>query len=158
MFRTNIFNELGITTATEFEDSEYNALLTQYPQVSELYKEYKVYNSLNNSLSAAQANLTSIQERNNNLPDNSARIAELEGLIGEIDVALADSSTGILDKITLQNAMAEYVTEKEQLEAEQTATDTTEIEARITTLASEVAAQATVVNDLCSAMGMGDLV
>ena len=158
MFRTNIFNELGITTQTEFEDSEYNALLSQYNQVSELYKEYKAYNSIDNSLNAAQANLTSVQERNNNLPDNSARITELEGFVSDIDTALADSSTGILDKITLQNAREEYVTEKEQLEAEQTAQDTTEIEARITTLTSELAAQATVVNDLCAAMGMGDLV
>ena len=37
-------------------------------------------------------------------------------------------------------------------------TDTTEIEARISTLTSEVAAQATVVNDLATGMGMEALI
>jgi len=152
MFITHIFKDLGISTKTEFEDAEYNTLLTQYPKVSELYKEHKVYNTINSSLNAAQVNLTAIQGRNNNLPDNLERIAELAAFIAAIEGGT------LLEQIQLKDTKAEYVAEKERLEAEQTAQDTTEAQARIDTLTTDLVAQKTVVNGLSNGMDMGDIV
>jgi len=157
MIETNMFKDLGISTKTEFEDAEYNGLLEQYPQVNELHKEMygkknRSYTNIEKELTSAQTNLEALQERNSNLPDNSERITELTTLIAAIDEGT------LMQQIEYKAVKDEYVAEKAQLEAEQTPSDTTEVETRIDTLTAELSDQKTVVNGLCAGMGMGDLI
>lgn len=138
------YKKLGISDKEVFTDEEFAAM----PDISTLYPLWKEYNSLTAQKVAAESRLTVAQARNADLPDNSARIAELQTYIDAIDGATT------LEQIQLRDTRAEYVSEKEQLEAEQTATDTTPIQAEIDSLTSQITAKETEIRDECTALGI----
>ena len=138
------YKELGISDKEVFEDAEF----AQMPDISNLYPLWQEYNALTAQKASAESRLAAAQARNADLPDNSTRITELQTYIDAIDGATT------LEQIQLRDTKAEYVSEKEQLEAEQTATDTTAIQAEITTLTSQISAKATEITDECTVLGI----
>ena len=138
------YKELGISDKEVFEDAEF----AQMPDISNLYPLWKEYNALTAQKAAAESRLAAAQARNDDLPDNSARITELQTYIDAIDGATT------LEQIQLRDTKAEYVSEKEQLEAEQTATDTTVIQSEIDSLTSQISAKATEITDECTVLGI----
>jgi predicted nucleic acid-binding Zn-ribbon protein len=138
------YKELGISNKEVFTDEEFAAM----PDISTLYPLWKEYNSLTSQKASVENRLAVAQARNADLPDNSARIAELQTYIDAIDGATT------LEQIQLRDTRAEYVNEKEQLEAEQTAIDTTPIQAEIDSLASQITAKETEINNECTVLGI----
>ena len=138
------YKKLGISDKEVFTDEEFAAM----PDISYLYKLWEQHNRLTAQKTAAESRLAAAQARNADLPDNSTRIAELQTYIDAIDGATT------LEQIQLRDTKAEYVSEKEQLEAEQTATDTTVIQSEIDSLTSQISAKATEIADECTVLGI----
>jgi len=159
MFSTPIFERLGLATKEEFSDAEYAALLTQYPDVNALWVLHKNWSTSKAQLESKQAQLTSVQTSNAALPDNSAEIATLTAYIVDIDSLLDDPSTSLADKIKYYRPYkADYEAQIAELEADQAAQDTTELEAEIATLSSIVASKLSDLNTLANQMGLDDYV
>jgi len=156
MFKTNMFYTLGISQKTEFEDNEYAALLTQYPEVNNLWVLHKEWDVAKTAYEGKQSQLSNAQASNAALPDNSADITELNSYISEIDTALADSGTGLVDKIKFRELKANYEAQVAELETAQTPQDTTALTAEVATSASTAAEKLSALNTLANAMGLGD--
>jgi len=157
MFKTSVFQSLGLATKEEFSDAEYAALIAQYPDVNTLWVLHKNWSASKSALESKQAQLASIQASNAALPDNSAEIATLNGYIADIDTLLDDPSTSLADKIKYYRPYkSDYEAQVAELEAAQTAQDTTELESEIATMSSIVASKLSDLNTLASEMGLDD--
>lgn len=146
------YKELGLSNKKTFTDAEYANL----PDISYLYGLFLEYKKIEDRKNAAENRLASAQTRNADLPDNAARITELENLIADADAAY--DSADILDKIKLEEAKEEYIQEKEQLEEEQTPTDTAVIQSEIDALTVDFNEKTTEIKNECSRLGIGDIV
>jgi len=138
------YKELGISDKEKFTDEEFAAM----PDISILYPMWKTYNVLTSQKASAEGSLASAQARNANLPDNSERITELQSYIDAIDGGT------LLEQIQLKDTRAAYVSEKEQLEAEQEATDLTPIQDEIATLTTQVADKVSEITTECNRLGI----
>ena len=138
------YKEIGISDKEIFEDAEY----AQMPDISILYPLWQEYNRLTSQKTGKESQLAGVQARNADLPDNSERITELESYITAIEGAT------LLEQIQLRDTKAEYELEKENLEAEQTATDTTAIQSGITSLTAQIESNATEITNECTRLGI----
>lgn len=159
MFKGSIFKDIGVTNLTEFTDNSYRQMLKDYPRAFELRKELNKYNDIKRRRDKKQQQLDNVIQNNNDLPNHSTRINELNRLLTSLDNILQDISS-LTDKEYIDYTMQrdKFRQEKQNLEQEQQPKDTTQLENDLSNLETELSNQKTIVNEISNDMNMGDKV
>lgn len=153
-----IYKLYGLSDKENFTKTEYDELYSTYIEVTDLHKAKIDYDKLLLRKQSAESQLTAMQTHNANPPDFETEKGELQATIDSIDTNLAIEGLSYLDEKQLLTDKEQFQNQLDGLLEQEALKDTTEIEATVAQLTTEVSDQALVVNEISQRLGIGDLV